>query len=120
MAKNRRHQSGAVWFLPALKAFLLCLLLGGTAVGYVYQKNRIYELGRQITARETRLERLKWENKLRAGQLADMQLPHKLAERVREQRLGLVPPQPGQVVWLAEPRPHEPTNTAPTAMIVKK
>ena len=111
MAKrNQRSQSGAVWFVPALKAFVLCLLLGGTAVGYVLQKNNIYELGRQITHLETRLERLKWENKILASQLADMQLPHRLVERARAQQLGLVPPPPGQVVWLPEPEPCEPAK----------
>lgn len=115
MARNRRHQSGAVRFVPALKALLLCLLIGGSAVGYVLQKNKIRELGRRINQRETALERLKWENKLRASQLADMQLPHKLAKRVRDPKLGLglVPPQPNQVIWLVEPGPGRPANVAP-------
>lgn len=103
MARNRKNQSGAVRFVPALKALLLCLLIGGSAVGYVLQKNKIYELGRQITKRESTLERLRWENKLRANQLAALQLPARLAERNRELKLGLVQPQPGQMVWLAEP-----------------
>jgi hypothetical protein len=110
MARNKKHQSGAVWFIPAVKAFFLCLLLGGTAVGYVLQKNNIYELGRQITVLESTLERLKWENKINASQLADLQLPHRLAERVRDQRMGLLPPQPGQVVWLPEPANLPATN----------
>ena len=33
--------------MPAVKAALLCLLLGGSAIGYVYQKNQIIELGKQ-------------------------------------------------------------------------
>ena len=103
MARNRKNQSGAVRFVPALKALLLCLLIGGSAVGYVLQKNKIYELGRQITKRESTLERLRWENKLRANQLAALQLPARLVERNRDLKLGLVPPQPAQMIWLAEP-----------------
>ena len=103
MAQNRKNQSGAVRFVPALKALLLCLLLGGSAVGYVLQKNKIYELGRQITKREAVLERLKWENKLRASQLADMQMPSRLIERIKELKLGLAQPPPGQMIWLPEP-----------------
>src|SRR5512137_2619772 len=103
MARNRRHQSGALWFFPALKAFMLCALLGGTAVGYVLQKNKIYELGMQITAHEKRLADLKQENKIDMGRLADLQLPNRLAERVREQKLGLVQPPPAQIIWLSEP-----------------
>ena len=119
MGRNRKHQSGAVWFMPALKAFLLCLLLGGTAVGYVLQKNKIYELGLQITAREKHLADLKQENKIDAGRLADLQLPHRLAERVREQKLGLMQPPPAQIIWLSEPPASEPTNPAPHVVLVK-
>src|SRR6058998_1694789 len=90
MARNRRNQSGAVRFVPALKAFLLCSLIGGFCVGYVLQKNKIYELGQQIGQRQQKLERLKKENQL-------------LAERVRDLRLGLVPPQPSQIIWITEP-----------------
>ncbi len=121
MARNRgRNQSGAIRFVPALKAFMLCLLLGGTAVGYVAQKNKIYELGRQITAREERLRQLKKHNEMRASYLANMQLPQTIAERVKELHLGLYPPQPGQVVWLAEPAPATPTNAAPPVLVARQ
>ena len=102
MARNRKNQSGAVRFVPALKAILLCTLIGGSAVGYVLQKNRLYELGRQINRREVMLERLKWENHLRAAQLANLQIPQRLADRVKEQKLGLVPSQPGQWILLID------------------
>lgn len=105
MASNRRNQSGAVRFVPAVKAVLLCSLIGGSCVGYVLQKNRIYELGQQIGARQQKLEKLKKENQLLAERLASMQLPQRLAERVRELKLGLVPPQPSQMVWITEPIP---------------
>ncbi len=103
MASNRRNQSGAVRFVPALKAVLLCSLIGGSCVGYVVQKNRIYELGQQIGARQQKLEKIKKENQLLADRLASMQLPQRLAERVRELKLGLMPPQPNQMVWITEP-----------------
>ena len=57
MAKNRKHQSAAVRFGPALKAFLLCALIGGSGVGYVWQKSRIEELSKQIKEREQKLGR---------------------------------------------------------------
>lgn len=103
MARNRKHQSGAVRFVPALKTFLLCLLLGGSAAGYVLQKNTIYELGKQIREKEGILERLKWENKVRANQLANLQSPNWIAERVKTKNLGLLPPQTSQLIWLPEP-----------------
>lgn len=102
MARNRKNHETNVRLVPALKTFLLCLLIGGSAAGYVLQKNTIYELGKQIREKEAVLERLKWENRIRANQLADLQSPTKLAERVREKRLGLTMTQPSQVIWLNE------------------
>ena len=116
MARNRKRETGSVRFTSAVRAFLLCLLMGGSGVGYVLQKNKIYELGRQIKVREVQLEKLRWENKIRAGQLAELQIPHKLAERVRALNLGLTPPQPGQVVWLNEPR-RTSTNAVPGLLV---
>jgi hypothetical protein len=112
MAANRRNQSGAVRFVPAVKAVLLCSLIGGSCVGYVLQKNRIYELGQQIGARQQKLEKIKKENQLLADRLAAMQLPQRLAERVREWKLCLVPPQPNQMVWITAPvSPETATNS---------
>ena len=45
MAKNRKNQAAEIRFGPALKASFLCLLIGGSAIGYVWQKNQIYRLG---------------------------------------------------------------------------
>jgi hypothetical protein len=112
MGRNRRNQSGTVWLIPAFKAGLLCSLLGGSAVGYVLQKNLLHDLGRGITRREAVLDRLKWENKIRAQHLADLQLPRHVAERVRDQRLPLGRPQDGQTIWLSEPAPVRTTNAS--------
>ena len=103
MARNRKNQSAAIRFVPAVKAFLLCLLFGGSAVGYVWQKSQLHELGRQITRRELRLEQLKRENRLRAQQIADLQQPQRLHERLKAINSGLAQARPGQLVRLEEP-----------------
>ena len=118
MANNRRNQSGAVRFVPALKAVMLCSLIGGSCVGYVVQKNKIFEIGQQIGARQQKLEKLKKENRVLADRLASMQLPQRLAERVKELKLGLFPPQPGQIVWIVEPPAvSTPTNALPPQFV---
>jgi len=94
-----------------LKAGVICLLLGGSAVGYVLQKNKLHELGRQIAKRESVLNGLKAENKLRAVQLANLQLPAKIEHRVKD--LGLVRMPPVQMIWLPEPTVVVRTNDAP-------
>lgn len=99
--------------VPALKAVLLCALLGGSAVGYAIQKNRIQVLGGEIAAKEQKLERLAQQNTYWASLLASHTLPQKIAERVKEQNLGLQPAHPAQVIWLAEPPAPAGTNGAP-------
>ncbi len=118
MANNRRNQSGAVRFVPALKAVLLCTLIGGSCVGYVLQKNKIYELGQQIGARQSKVDRLRKENQILADRYASMQLPQRLAERVRDLKLGLVPPLRHQIVWISElPAIVPATNALPSQFV---
>lgn len=103
MAKNRKNQAAALRFGPVVKAFLLCLLIGGAAVGYVWQKSQIDELGRQIKQREQRHGELQNQNKKLSDQLAMLRSPANLEQRLRELNLGLGLPQQSQVWRLAEP-----------------
>jgi hypothetical protein len=102
MARNRKHQSAAVRFGPALKALLICLLIGGSGVGYVWQQNQLLELGRQKVGKEKRLSVLRAHNSQFAQQLAELQSPESLKRRIT----GLKPPlmivQPTQVVRLLD------------------
>ena len=107
MAKNRKNQSAAIRFYPALKALFLCLLIAGLALGYVWQKSQIYQLGRQITACESRLMQIRDENQRLGDQLAILRSPVMLDQRVRELNLGLVPAKPAQIYRLVEPPPNE-------------
>ena len=103
MAKNRKNQSAAVRFGPALKAFIFCVIIGGSAVGYVWQKSQIDELGRQIKQRERRLEELNYQNKVIRDHLATLRSRERLTERLQKLNLGLGMPQPNQVLQLPEP-----------------
>jgi cell division protein FtsB len=102
MAKNRKNQAAAIRFGPALKASFLCLLIGGSAVGYVWQKNEIYRLGQQIRQRETRLLQLQADNKRLGDQISILHSPVMLDQRAKELQLGLAPATPMQVVRLTE------------------
>src|SRR5690349_4386812 len=103
MAKNRKYRSAALRFGPALKAFLLCLFIGGSGVGYVWQQNQLLELGRQIKQRELRLNGLAAQNEKFKKQLAGMRSPAALENRIKELNLGLLQPQPSQIWRLPEP-----------------
>ncbi|MGD1087752.1 MAG: hypothetical protein ABR955_03375 [Verrucomicrobiota bacterium] len=103
MAKNRKNQSATIRFGPALKAFFLCFMIAGSAVGYVWQKSQIYQLGQQIRQREIRLAQLQNDDQKLNDQLSILRSPVILDQRVRELNLGLVPAQPMQIWRLPEP-----------------
>jgi hypothetical protein len=101
MGRNRKHGSAAR-FVPAVKAALICLLLGGSAIGYVYQKNQIIELGKQIQLREKNLkgliaDNLKWEKTRMTLESTTW-----LNDRVTKMNLGLAQPAQGQILTLVE------------------
>lgn len=111
MARNRRTQSAAIRFGPAIKAFLLCLMIGGSGVGYVWQKSQIEELGRQIRKNELEVRDLQDQNEKLRKQLAMMYSPRYLEAKVKELNLGLVQADPSQK-WLLRELP---SGISPTA-----
>jgi len=105
MAKNRKNQAAEIRFGPVLKVVLLCSLICGSAIGFVWQKSQIQRLGRQISEREIRLKQLKSDNKTLTDQIAFLRSPVMLDRKVKEWNLGLAPEQPLQVVRLVEQPP---------------
>lgn len=103
MAKTKTGQSGVIRFAPALKAAFLCLVITGSAVGYVWQKGEIDHLGQVKHQRELRLQLLTRSNQRLSDQIAILHSPIMLDQRVKELNLGLGPLVPGQVVRLVEP-----------------
>jgi cell division protein FtsB len=102
MSKNRKNQSAEIRFGPVLKVVLLCLLIGGSAIGYVWQKNQIDRLGMQIREREKSLAKVKRDNENLANQISFLHSPVMIDRRAKELNLGLAPAQPLQVVRLLE------------------
>jgi hypothetical protein len=110
MARNRKYQSAAIRFGPTLKALLFCLLIGGSGVGYVWQKDQIYRLGKQITAREIRLQLLATQNEKLGRELAARRSPQFLQTKIQQMNLGLLQPEPNQVWQLPEPSRERPAQ----------
>lgn len=122
MAKNRKNQSAAIRFGPALKALILCLLIGGASLGYVWQKSQIDQLGRQRVAREIKLAELRDQNKKLRDQLAELQSPARLQQKVQDLNLGLVVPSVRDVwrVGGMESRPAGETGRAPLRQLAAR
>ena len=85
-----------------IRAALLCLVLGGTAMGYVWQKSQIHQLGTEVRKKEVRLELLRGDNERWQQLRAEMRSTQKLYDRVRTLGLGLAMPQPEQVLRLPD------------------
>ena len=117
MARNRKNQSAAVRFAPALKAFMLCLFIGGSGVGYVWYKNQVSVLGQQIKEREVRLVELQRQNKMSRAQLDALCSPVALDARVKKLNLGLIAPPVSQIVRLIEVPQEIPKNEAAGAQV---
>jgi hypothetical protein len=107
MARNRKNDA-ALRVAPVLATVILCALFAGLGVGYVWYKNQIYLLGRQITEREHRLAELQRQNKVRRDQLATLCSPPNLDAQVKKLNLGLRAPELWQVIRLADAPNFEP------------
>jgi hypothetical protein len=122
MAQNRKSQSAAMIFGPALKAGLVCLAIVLSCVGYVWQKRQISELSRLIAEKEQYLKTLRDQNVKLKNQQVILLSPPYLDQRVKELKLGLGLPQAAQVWRLPEPA-SEPdavtpqTKTAPAGTL---
>jgi len=77
--------------------------MGGSGVGYVWQKDQLTQLGRQIKRRELHLAESKEQNEKLKNQLETMHSPRFLEARIKELNLGLAQPVPALVWRLAEP-----------------
>jgi hypothetical protein len=105
MSRNRKHQTAAVRFGPALKALALCLFMGGSGVGYVWQKEQINVLGEKLHKSEVLHEQLHRQNERLAHVLEGLQTPGEIEARIKRSGLGMMAPQPNQIVALIEVPP---------------
>ena len=101
MARNRKYQSAAIRFGPALKALVLCMMVGGSGVGYVWQKNQLFELRRQTNLRETKLSALEEDNEKLRNLLSEKRSAREII--LQAKAMGLTAPLQAQVMTLIEP-----------------
>jgi len=107
MARNRRNDS-ALRVAPVLLAVGLCALFAGLGVGYVWYKDQVDILGRQIKGDELTLAKLQSENKMRREQLATLCSPKILDAAVTKLHLGLGPTSLSQIIRLVDAPDFEP------------
>ena len=115
MARNRRNESAARWLKPTIYALLFCGLFAAAGVGYVWYKDQITVLGRQLKERESKLAGLERTNKMRRDHYAELCSPVMLDARVKKLNLNLAPAALTQVVRLVDAPPENQAATAARA-----
>lgn len=110
MARNRKNESAASRFAPALKALLLFAFFVTAGVGFVWYKNQIKVLGDDVHACEKKLEELRTRNASLSDQLKVLRSPTKIEAQVKKlnlesKNLDLGPPALSQVIRLVESAP---------------
>lgn len=86
-----------------IASIMVCGALCLAGIGYLWAKTQLWNLSREVKTLETRLDELKRTNDVLQQSYAAMGTPAKLEESIRRLRLGLVAPQPDQIVRLTEP-----------------
>ncbi len=109
MARNRKSQSAAIRFGPAVKAVVLCVLIGGSGVGYVWQKDQIVRLGERYKSLERQLQLVREQNAKQRQALAAWRSPLELQKRAP--KLGLNPTAASQFWVIPEPPADAPKPT---------
>ena len=104
-ARNRKRKEAQLSIGSWVKALSFCVVLGGLAMGYVWQKSQIHQIGILLNKKEVRLDLLKGENERWSQMRAEMRSTQKLYERVNKLGLGLVMPTPEQVLKLSDLTP---------------
>ena len=104
-ARNRKRKEAQLSIGSWVKALSFCVVLGGLAMGYVWQKSQIHQIGILLNKKEVRLDLLKGENERWSQMRAEMRSTQKLYERVNKLGLGLMMPTPEQVLKLSDLTP---------------
>jgi len=87
------NQAASNSFGPAFKAFLLCLLIGGSGVGYVGRKNNCRDWDKQIKAGKSGGGSAEAEREATKA-ISFHAVPRFLGSPIKALSLGLGPPQP--------------------------
>src|SRR3984957_17952274 len=103
MKRNRKREQ--LRFGTVTKSLAVCICIGVSGLGYVWQKNTIYRLGDDIKKRETALSSAHKRNLMLAAQMAHLESPAQLKAECQQYNLSLVAPKENQVVRLYEPGP---------------
>ena len=97
--QSRNGVIGAGWIF---KAVVICLFVGGSCAGYLWQKSQVHELGQEIRQLEWDLEQLEKGNEVLRQRYSVLASPPVLEERVEQFGLDLRSPAPEQILRIRD------------------
>jgi cell division protein FtsB len=100
MTANRKKGERPVRFGPLFGLVLAFLFASGAGLGYVWHRNRNAQLSRQVAQKRAELEAWRLQNQTLERQMEVLRSHPYLLRRVQELNLGLVMPQPEQILRL--------------------
>jgi len=107
--QSRNEVVGADWIL---KAALVCLFVGSSAGGYLWQKRQVHKLGSEIHGLERELEQLEKGNELLRQRYSVLASPGELDRRVEQFGMDLRTPAQEQILRLTEVNGRSEVNMA--------
>ena len=90
---------GTGWLV---KAIIDCLFIGGSCVGYLWQKNQVHKLGRRIQKLERELDQLERGNETLRQRYSTLKSQPELKRRLAEWGSDLREPAPEQIHRIRE------------------
>lgn len=90
---------GTGWLV---KAIIVCLFIGGSCVGYLWQKSQVHKLGRRIQKLERELDHLERGNEALRQRYSTLRSQPELKRRLAEWGSDLREPSPEQIYRIRE------------------
>ncbi len=97
--QSRNEIIGAGWIV---RAVVVCLFVGGSCAGYLWQKSQVHQLGQAIRGLEYDLEQLEKGNAVLRQRYSVLASPRELDQRVEQFGLDLRSPAPEQILRIRD------------------
>lgn len=107
--QSRNEVIGAGWIV---KAVVVCLFVGGSCGGYLWQKSQVHKLGQEIRGLEHDLDQLEKGNEVLRQRYSVLASHRELDQRVEQYGLDLRSPAPEQILRIRETGERSEVTTA--------
>ncbi len=97
--QSRSEVIGAGWIV---RAVVVCLFVGGSCGGYLWQKSQVHKLGHEIRGLEQDLEKLEKGNEVLRQRYSVLASHRELDKRVEQYGLDLRSPAPEQILRIRD------------------